>query len=92
MHAFSCIIISFKFLLPSLDDLVQNLHNDDIEHFKYTRRTFGDNDPNIFQKGIFPYEYMTNRDVFNETSLLPKAAFYSRLKLESILGDCERAQ
>ena len=27
-------------------------------------RTFDDNDPDIFQKGIFPYEHMTDRDVF----------------------------
>ena len=55
---------SYKFLLSSLDDLVKNLHNDDVNRFKYTRRTFGDGDPNIFKKGIYPYEYMTSHDVF----------------------------
>jgi len=39
---------SIKFLPSSLDNLVQNLHNDGIEAFKYTRRTFGDGDQDIF--------------------------------------------
>jgi len=84
---------SFKFLPSSLDNLVQNLHNDGMEPFKYTRRTFGDSEPNIFQKGIYPYEHMADRDVFKETSLPPKEAFYSKLKMEGITNDeYERAQ
>jgi len=39
----------FQFLPSSLDDLVENLHNDGVEHFKYTKRTFGDSDPKIFK-------------------------------------------
>ena len=41
-------IDSFKFLLSSLDNLVQNLHIDGTESFKYTKQTFGDNDPHIY--------------------------------------------
>ena len=84
---------SFKFLTASLDNLVQNLHNDGLEYFKYTMRTFGDNDPIIFQKGVYPYEHMTDRDVFKETNLPPKEAFYSKLKFEGISDkEYERAQ
>ena len=52
---------SIKFLPSSLDNLVQNLHNDGQEPFKCTRHTFGDSDPNIFRKGIYPYEHMAER-------------------------------
>ena len=84
---------SFKFLPSSLDNLVQNLHNDGVEPFKYTRLTFGDSDPSIFQKGIYPYEYMVDRNVFKETSLPSKEAFYSRLKMDGITDEeYERAQ
>ena len=78
---------SFKFLPSSLDNLVQNMHNDGIELFKYTRLTFDDSDSDIFQKGIYPYEHMTDRDVFKETSLPPKEAFYSKLKMEGITDE-----
>ena len=84
---------SYKFLSLSLDDLVKNLHNDDVNRLKYTRRTFGDGDRNIFKKGIFPYEYMTSRDVFKQTSLPPMSEFYSKLKMDGItLDEYKRAQ
>ena len=78
---------SYKFLSTSLDVLVKNLHNDGIEHFKYTRCTFGDGDRNIFEKGIYPYEYMTGRDVFKKTSLPSMDAFYLKVKMEGITAD-----
>jgi len=55
---------SYIFLSWSLDNLVKNLHKDGVDRFKYTRRMFGDGDPNIFEKSVYPYEYMTSRDVF----------------------------
>jgi len=51
------------------------------------RLTFNDSDPGIFQEGMYPYEHMTDRDVFNETSLPPKDAFYSKLKMDGITDD-----
>jgi len=54
---------SYKFLTSSLDELVENLHNDGVDKFRYTKRTFGNTDANIFKKGVYPYEYMTNREV-----------------------------
>jgi len=84
---------SYKFLSSSLDDLIKNLHNDGVDRFKYIRRTFGDGDPNIFEKGIYPYEYMTSRDVFKQTSLPSMSTFYSKLKMEGITEDqYKRAQ
>ena len=33
---------------------------------------------------VYPYEYMNNREKFDETSILPKEAFYSKLNEEGI--------
>jgi len=78
---------SYKFQSSSLDDLVENLHNDGVDRFKYTRCTFGDGNPNIFEKGIYPYEYTMSRGIFTQTSLPPISAFYSKLKMEGITAD-----
>ena len=78
---------SFQFLQSStsLDNLVRNLYNDEgIEPFRYTRRTFGDSDPDIFKKCVFPYEYMTDREIFNDVSLPAKEFFYSTMKTEFV--------
>ena len=49
---------------------------------------FCDGDLNTFlsllRKGFYPYEYMDNREKFDETSLPPKEDFYSELTLEDI--------
>jgi len=39
------------------------------------------------RKGIFPYNYVDSITKLAETSLLPKAAFYSRLKGEGITDE-----
>ena len=36
------------------------------------------------RKGVHPYEYMDTWDKFNETSILEKEAFYSKLNKEGI--------
>ena len=38
----------------------------------------------LLRKGVYSYEYMDNREIFNETSLPDKKAFYSELTLEDI--------
>ena len=38
----------------------------------------------LLRKGISPYEYMDNRQKFNETSLPENKGFYSNLNLEDI--------
>jgi len=51
-----------------------------------TRRTFSEGDPNVFEKDVYPYEYMTSRDVFKQTSLPLMSEFYLKLKMEGITG------
>ena len=38
----------------------------------------------IIRKGVYPYEYMDGWKKFEETSLPPKDAFYSRLNMKGI--------
>ena len=38
----------------------------------------------LLRKGVYPYEYMSSWERFNETSLPPKKSFYSELDLEVI--------
>jgi len=69
-----------------LDDLVKNLHNDGVDCFKYTQCTFGDGDPNIFEKGVYPYD-------FKQTRLPSMSEIYSKLKMEGITEyEYKRAQ
>ena len=47
----------------------------------------------MIRKGVYPYEYMDAWKKFEETSLPPKDAFYSRLNMNSISDqDYEYAQ
>ena len=38
----------------------------------------------MLRKGVYPYEYMDDREKFNETSLPEKEDFYSHLNMEDI--------
>ena len=38
----------------------------------------------LLQKGVYPYEYIDSCEKFDETALLSKEAFYSKLNLEDI--------
>ena len=38
----------------------------------------------LLRKGVYPYEDMDNRDKFDEATLPPKEAIYSKLNLEGI--------
>ena len=44
------------------------------------------------RKDVYLYEYMDSLERFNETSLLPKSAFYSKLKGDITDADYEHAQ
>ena len=47
----------------------------------------------MIRKGVYPYEYMDGSKKFEETSLPPKDAFYSRLNMKGISDqDYEHAQ
>ena len=47
----------------------------------------------LLRKAVYPYEYMDSCERFDEKSLPPKKAFYSKLNLEDIKDeDYEHAQ
>ena len=80
---------SLQFLNASLDKLVGTLPSD---AFVYTTK-FSPSPDLAKQKGLLPYEYLSDRSKFDETCLPPKDAFYSALT-ESTITDAEyeRAQ
>ena len=72
-------IDSFKFMSSSLDSLVNNLAHRSGKFFGF--KEYSENQYKLLiQKGIYPYEYMTNWDKFKEMKLPPREAFYSKLK------------
>ena len=95
---------SFSFLSSSLDKLIKlNKYDNDrkldnwTEHFKFTNRNpyVKDNyDLDLLtEKGVYPYDYMTDVSKFDETALPSKQAFYSYLYEEDITDeDYRRAQ
>ena len=85
-------INSFKFMASSLDSLMNNLVG-------RSRKLFGFEDYselqyNLFtRKGIYPYEYMSSWDKFEESQLPPIEAFYSNLNMSNVSdGDYQHAQ
>ena len=90
---------SFKFTLKSLDSPVKTLGEDQfktltsqmIPHIPKETVSGRKHDrleslKLLKQKGVFPYEYMTDFSKLSETSLPPKEAFYSQLN-ESGISD-----
>jgi len=75
---------SFQFLSSSLDNLVSTMARDDTDKFVHTKRHFGSDNPNIFKKGVYPYEYVRGPEIFIETCLPPREKFYSELNEEGI--------
>ena len=73
-------IDSFKFMSSNFDSLVNNLARRGSEFFGFEE--YNENQYKLLiQKGIYPYEYMTNWDRFKETKLPPREAFYSKLNM-----------
>ena len=81
---------SLSFMNKSLDKLVENLRNGDkydMSNFKHTLKYFKSKYPNltdeqlklVVKKGEFPYEYMTDKSKFNDTTLPAKEWFNSKL-------------
>ena len=85
-------IDSFKFMSSSLDSLVNNLACGNNEFFgfeDYNKSQY----KLLIQKGIYPYEYMEDRNRFKETTLPPKEAFYSKLNMSVVSNqDYEHAR
>ena len=80
-------IDSFKFMSSSLDSLVNNLAKGDHKFWGFEE--YNDKQRELLiKKGIYPYEYMSSWDRFNETSLPSKGSFYSNLYMSGV-GDKE---
>jgi len=75
---------SFQFLSSSLDKLISTVARDDTDKFVHTKRHFGSDDPNIFKKVVYLYEYVTGSEILTETRLPPRDKFYSELSEEGI--------
>ena len=73
-------IDSYLFLNASLELLVANFaqscSSSNFYKFFHTRSVVGDN-PLLFSKGIFPFEWFDSLSKFDEKQLPPRDAFYS---------------
>ena len=80
-------IDSFKFMFSSLDSLTKNLVSGG------GKQLFGFEDYSELQydlltrKGIYPYEYISSWDHFEETQLPPIEAFYGKLNMSLMSSD-----
>ena len=78
-------IDSFKFMASSLDKLVENLDkNCCVNTGKFYK---GKQLSLLMRKGVYPYEYASSCERFNDEQLPPKEAFYSKLSGEDISDD-----
>ena len=79
-------INSFKFMSSSLDSLTKNLVSGGKQLFGFEDYSELQYDL-LTRKGIYPCEYMSSWDRFEETQLPPIEAFYSKLNMSSISSD-----
>ena len=83
---------TYNFLSSSLETLVDNLKDKGIHNFKRLKSRFPNNYELLSQKGILPFDYISDATLM-ETSLPPKEAFYNTLTEMSISDeDYSRAQ
>ena len=76
-------IDSFKFMSSSLDSLVNNLAKGGHEFWGFEK--YNDKQRELLiRKGIYPYEYMSSWDKFNEGRLPSKDKFYSKLNMAGV--------
>ena len=76
-------IDSIRFIVSSLDSLTNSLVKDGrkLNGFKdYSDEQY----ELLIRKGVYPYEYISSWDKFDETELPPKEAFYSELNMSDI--------
>ena len=89
LNAFSCVkddLIKYKCL--SCNKVYSNkLDEEWKKKFKNTFK-FSNNDVNkpvsLLREGVYPYEYIDDWETFNETTLLVKETFYSKLNIQDI--------
>lgn len=74
---------SYAFLSASIEKLSNNLSKD---QFKHLEMEFKDNEhiDLLKRKGIYPYDYMKNNNVYNESKLPTIEHFYNKLNDEKI--------
>ena len=80
-------IDSILFMAESLEKLTESLktENADIyENFHFMKAKFGENAELMIRKGIYPYEYVKNENVFKLEGLPEQKCFYSALRNESV--------
>ena len=75
-------IDSYQFLPTSLQKLVEDLPEDKFEILK--ENVDNDNYKLLLRKGVYPYEYMSSFNKFEETELPEKTKFFSTLTNEGI--------
>ena len=86
-------IDSFKFMSSTLDCLTKNLVSGGSQRDGtaasscWIRGLFGVAIQATYQKGIYPYEYVSSWDRFEEMQLPAIEAFYSKLNMSSISSD-----
>ena len=79
---------SIKFMNGSLGKLTKTLGKDQFETLTSKMSHLTDESLNLLkQKGVFPYEYMTDFSKLSATSLPPKDAFYNHLIDEHISNE-----
>ena len=79
-------IDSFKFMSSSLDSLARTLLSSGKQLFGF--EDYSELQYNLLtRKGIYPYEYMSSWDRFEETQLSPIEVFYSKLNMSPISSD-----
>ena len=85
-------IDSLKFMATSLDSLTRNLVSSD-KRLSGSENCSESQYKLLTRKGIYPYEYMTSWDRFDETKLPLIEAFYSSLNMSGVSeSDYQHAQ
>ncbi|XP_049886984.1 uncharacterized protein LOC126381640 [Pectinophora gossypiella] len=77
---------SFNFLGTSLDKLTKTMKTED---FVYLRRHFPEEEKFklLTRKGVYPYDYMSSWDNYEETALPSKSCFFNSLNNDPISDD-----
>lgn len=86
---------SYMFLSEKLETLAKNLRDKGEENFTYLQKYVSDPDCQklLFQKGFFPYTYLSSLSKLEETKLPPANAFFNDLSQTHIKSsDYEFAQ
>lgn len=99
-------IDSLQFLNASLDTLVSSLAKDAVDKDSNLTKEGADKFSNLInhfpapdeqkllmRKGVFPYDFLTSSDVFEEIELLEKEVFYNKLNESEVTdADYQHAQ